>query len=154
MNEKPYAPPQTSVGVPGTVRGAPVKAVLYGLLVDIGGTLMITSVLSMIYAMMLLRNDLQQTDIERILMNLDPFSTYGLLMSGVGLLCSFWGGYVCALYSRLHVLRDTAILATLSVIVGVLLSGDTYSVIQHLLFGALGVAAIFSGALLWRQQHR
>lgn len=154
MSDKPYAPPQASVGVPGEVQGAPVKAVLYGLLVDIGGTIMITTVMSMMYGLMLLRTDLSQAEIERMLMNLDPFSTYGLLMSGAGLLCSFWGGYVCALYSRQHILRDTAVLATLSVIVGVLLSGDTYTSLQHLLLAALGIAAIFSGALLWRHLHR
>jgi len=100
------------------------------------------------------RSGVTQQEIEETFAHLDPFSTYGLILSGAGLFCSFWGGYVCALNSKIHVLRDTAFMAVLSVTTGILLAGDTYSAWQHLILATIGVMVIFAGAGLWMRTHR
>lgn len=153
MTHSNYSTPQSPLGVPTQKQGSPVKAVLYGLLVDFGGTILASMVISVVYGIMLVRTSMSEQEIERALTDVDPFSVYGLILSGAGLFCSFWGGYVCALNSRTRIVRDAAILSALTVTLGILMSGAIYTVLQHALMAIAGIVAIYGGAWLWKRTH-
>ena len=154
MDTNRYTPPDAHVADLTEPTGAPVRAIIFGLLVDIGGTTLLAGVLSVIVGVLLMRTGKSPQDIEQMLTHFDSFSGIGLLLTGAGLFCSFCGGYVCAAVSKLTVIRDTAIMAVISASLGVLMSWSEYSSLQHIMLSLLNVVTIFVGAGLWLRTHR
>ena len=92
----PYRAPTAPVADPHRAAGSPVKAVTYGVLVDILGTLAGQTLLVFIYGIVLAAGGASAEDIESAARTVDPTSLVGLMGLAVGFAFSFLGGYVCA----------------------------------------------------------
>ena len=93
MSNSPHKPPATD---PTTAPGSPLRAVLAGLAVDLGGTALLGIVLRVIYAAQISTPDMTETQLHDALENIPPQS--GVMIAGIvlGALLSVAGGYVCA----------------------------------------------------------
>lgn len=154
MQANPYSAPKATVDDRSGIQGSSVKAVLFGFLVDFGGSLVAGVLLSIIYAVILVESHADQGIIEKELSHVETLSAFGMVLSGAGLICSFFGGYVCALYSRRKVYRDAAILAAISVGSANLMLDDIYTDAEDVVLMVLTLLAIFLGAFSWRRSNR
>lgn len=141
----PFTPPSARVSDGPPEKGSPYKAVLFGLLVDWGGTLAAGVVLSVIYAATLAASEMPPEDIEVALRNIPVDSWVSLLGMAVGALFSGIGGYVCARVARHNEFVLGAVLAVLSVSLGLLVGSEQYSFFEHLGLSVLSFLAVMFG---------
>ena len=154
MKPDNYAPPQAEVGVPSRGKPAPVRGIILGLLVDIGGSILSSTLISVVIAVVLTRAHKTPQEIQQLLTHIEPFTSYWLIMMTGGMLCSFLGGYVCALNAKVNVMRTTAIFAAITTTLGIVLSSGRATLLEHLVLGILSVVVVMSGGYLWLRTHR
>jgi len=94
-----------------------------------------------------------ETDIRAYFESPDIYSLVG--MSGVigGLLISFFAGQLCAKLSKTNINRDAGILCVLSVTVGILMSLDSYNILEDIALTLLTVVAVYLGANTWKKRN-
>src|SRR5262245_61329698 len=92
----PYRAPEAAVADQGPPRGSPVKGMIYGLLVDIFGSLLGGAVLFIAWAIWLGASGLDAEAIAKTMAEEDPLSAISLAGYAVGTAFSWLGGYVCA----------------------------------------------------------
>jgi len=120
----PYRPPQAAVADPGPRRGSPVKGMVFGVLVDLGGSLLASFALFFAWAIWLGASGLDAEAIAQTMAEPDPLSGFSLAGYTVGSAFSWLGGYVCARVARETELRCAAVVAAISCSAGLLLAGD------------------------------
>lgn len=152
-DRSPYAPPSATVATAEQQRGSPWKAVVLGLLTDIGGSIIASVVIGIAYAALLASSGMAQDDAMQAFADLEQNTTLMLLMYGVGGLFSVLGGYVCARIVRYNELRWAMLVAFGSATTGVLLGSQDEPAAQLLLLGAT-VAAVLLGAWLGARVNR
>jgi hypothetical protein len=141
----PYEPPRAPVTDPRPRAGSPAKAVLLGLAVDIGGTLLASMVLGAVYAVMLAGSGLDAAALQEAM---DGFGRSGwgfAIGSAVGCGFSVLGGHVNARISRRTDYRLGWVQAALAVGLGVLIGADSYSPLQHVLLAGVSAACVLIG---------
>jgi hypothetical protein len=145
--ENPFQPPKSGFAKqpPNQEPGSILKAVLFGVAVDIGGTILIGIPLAIAYAVILGMQGQSADDIQRAMQDIDPFSTFGLINSLCGLSMSMLGGYVCARTANVNSYNAVGILSAISVGLGTLMGVDEYDWLALLLLNLLGLMAIFAG---------
>lgn len=143
MTNSNYQPPQAHVET--TVQGSSVKAVLLGLTVDLGGSLLFGMAFSIAYGIYLVSRGMKMEDIEQEISSAGFFSLFNLIGSVLGMVFSFLGGYVCAKKSVHHVVRDTGILCAITVAFGLLISSDL-EWWQHLVYAVAAIVVTYVGA--------
>jgi MFS family permease len=141
----PYDPPQTPVSDPEPQAGSPVKAVLLGLTVDIGGSLLASVALGIVYAVVLGSQGVEGEDLRQALEGVMQTGWGFAIGSAVGCAFSVLGGFVCARISRRRDYRLGWVQAGLSVAIGALLSAEGYSLLQQVLLGGVTVACVLIG---------
>ena len=150
----PYRPPEAAVNDVERAPGAPVKAVIYGILVDVGGSIVAGLVLVFAYSMVLAGSGASLAEIERAVSNADPtawFSIVGLL---AGCAASFLGGYVCARVAATAEMKWVGIVAAASGVVSLLMAMDAYSLEWNALLALVGMAAVFAGGWAGARRNR
>ena len=107
MSNSPHKPPATD---PTAAPGSPLKAVLFGLAVYVGGSALLGNVLRIIYAAQISTPDMTETQLHDALANIPPQS--GVMIAGIvlGALMSVASGYVCARIVRRDEYRVGAIM--------------------------------------------
>jgi hypothetical protein len=160
MSNNPFKPPDSDMknrpsGPPGEppVQGSPLKAVLTGLVVDLGGSTVISIVLSLLYHAQLARSGMSEDQITDAMNHIPPqsmFQIWGILL---GALCSVAGGFVCARIVRRDEVRVGAVMAALSGFVSLLLGGAT-SDDMTLLLTLCTVACVMLGVKYGREANR
>jgi hypothetical protein len=111
-NHDPYAPPGARLEDkhgPGSM----VKAILVGLGVDIGGSLVSGIVLGMACAAILAASGASPEEFDTSFANISPLSPVSVVGSLIGCGLSVWGGYLCARIARR---REYALGAVVAVI--------------------------------------
>jgi hypothetical protein len=98
-------------------RGSPVKGMIFGLLVDIGGSLVASFVLFFVWAIWLSSSGLDAEAVAQSMAEPDPLSGFSLASYALGGGFSWLGGYVCARVARETELRCAAVIATISSLV-------------------------------------
>lgn len=141
----PYDPPQTPVSDPQPQAGSALKAVLLGLAVDIGGSLVASVVLGLVYAVVLASSGVSGDELRLALEGVMQTGWGFAIASAVGCAFSVAGGYVCARVSRRRDYRLGWVLAALSVGIGTLVGADGYSLLQQVLLGGVTVACVLIG---------
>jgi hypothetical protein len=141
----PFTPPSARVSDGPPEKGSPYKAVLFGLLVDWGGTLVAGVVLSILYGAMLASSGMPPEDIEVALRTIPADSWVSLLGMAVGAGFSGLGGYVCARVAKHNEFALGAVLALLSVAFGLVVGAGQYSLLEHLGLSALSFVAVMFG---------
>ena len=140
----PYRPPQAAVADQGRPRGAPVKGMIFGLLVDIGGSMIASFVLFFTWAIWLGASGLDAEAITQAMVENDPMSAISLTGYGVGAAFSWLGGYVCARVAKETELRCAAVVAAVSAALA-LAMGTELPLPLNLLLAALTVGAVMLG---------
>jgi hypothetical protein len=99
MSDNPYTPPKTELSE--TLKapkppGSAFKAVVIGLAVDLGGTLLSSAVLAILLFLVLRAQGMDVSQIRHFAHNLPEFSWLWQLSVANGLCFSFLGGFVAA----------------------------------------------------------
>ena len=153
MSSPNYSAPKSNINIESVRAGSSVKAVIFGALIDIVGSLVLGVVVSGIYAAMLIKQGFTEGQIADALTSIEFFSLYNLIGCSLGSFLSFLGGYVCAVYSVNNVYRDAAILCVISASFGLLIGGEVYTLMQSIFLSFVAISAIFLGAWSWRVKN-
>ena len=133
-------------------RGSPVKGMIYGVLVDIGGSLIASFALFFAWAIWLGASGMDAESIAQAMAEPDPLSAVSLIGYAMGTALSWLGGYVCARVARETELECAAVVATVSALVA-LAMGAGMSVELYLFLTALTVGAVMLGGWVGRQHN-
>lgn len=150
----PYRAPGAVVADQDRPVGSPVKAVIFGVLVDILGTTAASFIVMVVYGIFLASRGTDPQEIERVATQLDPLSGLGLFMSAVGCLFSFLGGYVCARVAGQAELKWAAVVAAISLAFGVIVGLQAYSLGMNLLLAAPATAFVLIGGYVGARRNR
>ena len=151
----PYAPPEAAVQDLPPRPGSAFKAIAFGLATDIGGTLLATIIMALIYGAALGAAGVNSEEIAATLRAsaTDSWFFYALALVGLGF--SVLGGYVCARIARRSEMKLGAILAAASAVSGFFLAGDEQQQLGTLLsLTLLGFGAVLVGARLGLAKNR
>lgn len=132
----------------------PVKAVVYGVVIDLGGSVVAGLVLATAYAVALAGSGLPADEIERALADADSPAWLSALQLLTGGAASFLGGYVCARIAAQSEMRSVGVVAAISGIVSLLMGWGAYAFEWDALLALLGMAAVFAGGWTGARQHR
>jgi hypothetical protein len=150
----PYAPPGARLADPSAAPGSPIKALLVGLGVDIGGSVVATLILAIVYGMFLAASGASPEVIAAASNGVDTDSWFFYASSLVGCAFSVLCGYVCARIARRSEYTLGTILAAISAAFGLWSSMDQYQVgiLASLTLASIG--AVIWGARLGRAANR
>jgi len=150
----PYAPPEATVHDLPPRPGSAFKAIALGLAVDVGGSLIATVILAVIYGAALGAAGVRREDIAATMQAsaTDSWFFYAGVLFGLGF--SMLGGYVCARIARRSELKLGAILAALSALLGLALAGDDHQLGTLLSLTLAGIGAVIAGARLGLARNR
>jgi hypothetical protein len=124
-----------------------------GLAVDIGGSMLASIVIGIVYAVVLASRGMAPEEVGKILTALDPSSGYFILSSAIGFGFSLLGGYVCARIARRDERRLSVILAALIEVIGLVLGAVRLGIGLNLLMLVLTFAAVTAGGELGRRRN-
>lgn len=134
--------------------GSPVKAIVYGVLVDVGGSIAAGLVLAFAYSIALASSGASAEEIQRALSDPSPaswFSIFGLI---VGCTASFFGGFVCARIAAAAEMKWVGIVAAVSGIVSLLFGSGAYPFEWDALLALVGMGAVFAGGWAGSRMNR
>jgi len=150
--QDPYRPPQAAVADQDRPRGSPVKGMIFGVLVDIGGSMVAAFILFFVWAIWLGASGLDAEAITQAMVENDPMSGVSLLGYGAGAAFSWLGGYVCARVAKETELRCAAVVAAVSAALA-LAMGTELPLPLNLLLAALTVGAVMLGGSMGAQRN-
>lgn len=129
-------------------KGAAVKAVIAGLTVDIGGSLVSAFVLVIAYSALLASRGWSPQKIEQHVTNLEPFSTFSVITMIGGGCMTVAGGYVCARIANYSEYKITFIFGIISAAFGHIASESYYSTLDNIALGVVTMGCALLGAWL------
>jgi hypothetical protein len=150
----PYRAPAAMVNDVQAPVGAPVKAVLYGVLVDVGGSIGVGLLLGMAYSLVLAASGASLQEMQRRLTEPDPLSWISLAGLAIGFGASLLGGYVCARVAAVSEMRPVGIVAAVSGIVSLLMGSGAYAFEWNAVMALAGMATVFVGGRLGARSNR
>jgi hypothetical protein len=136
----PYTPPNSPVGDVAPEKGSPAKAVILGVVVDVGGSFAAGMLLTTVYIAVEMSRGSSEAEVAAALTTLSPYSWFGLTGMGLGCLLSVLAGYVCARIAKKDEYGLGAIVAAISVVVALLTGAQQFSAVFN------GVLAVLTGA--------
>lgn len=146
MTTDPYKPPDSDLDVPETLPPRPVRGILIGLVIDLGGTILLVFISSIIYGVVLASGGASQSEIESSITNMGPDSIFGIVNTILGLLMSFIGGFYCARIARAKDYLYPGIMAAILFLLSIILGWGTMSLILLVSLSMASVVAIMLGA--------
>jgi hypothetical protein len=149
----PYRAPGAPVADVGRPRGSPAKAVTYGVLVDILGTLAATMLLMFVYGVMLASSGAPPEEIQKASGAIELTSALGFTASAIGCGFSFLGGYVCARVVRHAELKWAAVTGAISALLGWLMTLQADPGALNLFMLALGFALVVLGGYVGARRN-
>ena len=153
MPDNPFKPPDARVRDQPPAPGSPVRAVLTGLFVDLGGSTLVGLVLAGLYAASLAASGLSEAQIDEAMKNVAPTSAFAISGTVLGALCSVAGGYVCARIARRDEYRSGSVMAGLSAFFSLLLGGAGSPVDMTVLLTLCTVACVLLGVKYGRESN-
>jgi len=143
--DNPYSPPKADLADRPRPPGSPVKAVLLGLLVDLGGSLLVGALLGVALAISVAQPGMTPEELERALTDISPGSWVSIVGTLAGAACSVLGGLVCARVARRPDYRLGFVLGVLATGSGLLLSFTQYSLAMNALLATLTFSCVLLG---------
>ena len=153
MDSNPYTPPRAALDDPARLPGSIPKAVLFGVLVDVGGTTAISMLFGIVYAGIHAANGSTPEEITAALEGISLTSGMGLVLALAGFSFSVLGGFVCARTHRRADYRPALIVAALNSVIGVAMSFNHYSLHEHAGMALLSTLCVLLGAYLGRPRR-
>src|SRR2546423_12913771 len=149
----PYEPPRAVLADVEPARGSALKAVLYGVLVDIGGTIVAGAALVFVYGVMLAASGASAEEIDQALTKAEPLSWFSIVGLAIGTATSFLGGYVCARVARAAEMQWAGVVAAVSGIVSLLMGSGAYSFDWNALLALLAMGAVVWGGFVGARRN-
>ena len=150
----PYAPPGAALQDLPAKAGSPLKAIMFGLVVDMVGTTVGSLLLGAIYGIALAASGASLDELGAAAEGAAADSWLFWISTAMGLAFSVLGGYVCARIARRNELRLGAILALVSAILGYLIASGHYELGAFLSLTIASIAAVMGGARLGQARNR
>lgn len=150
----PYRPPGAAVRDVAAPAGAPVKAAVYGVLIDVGGSIVAGLILVTLFSALLAADGASMDEIQRALGEPDPTSWFSLIGFVIGFATSFLGGYVCARVAAKGEMRPVGVVAAVSGVAGLLMGSGSYALEWNALLALLSMATVFAGGWVGAQRNR
>lgn len=152
-NERsPYSAPGAKLTDPAAKPGSPLKAIVLGLLVDIGGSVLSSAILLFLYGVTLAAQGMNAEEIAQLVtVTRDSWVFY--LDTTIGLGFSVLGGYVCARIVRRSEYRYGAIQAAISAALAVLLGFDPQDLGRFLSLEIVSAALVMLGVHLGARRN-
>ena len=129
--------------------GSVTKGVIWGSIVDVVGTTIFGLIFGIGYATILASQGLSEQKIIESLAQVDMFSIYNLIATSVGLLISFYAGYLCAKKSGEGIKKSITILCFVSCFFGIAVGVTVFSLSELVVLSVLTIGAIMFGANRW-----
>ena len=148
MNEFTDSPSKSNAEKKKLKKGSPVKAIVIGVVVDIGGSIVLGIILVMIYSVLLASEGLSPKEIEYQLTNLDPHSTFSIISMIVGGLVTVFAGYLCARIANYSEYKFTFILGCISAAFGLMVGESHFSTLDNIFLSILTLLCALLGAWL------
>ena len=147
MEQNPYNPPKASVDGAHITKGSGVKAVVIGLLVDIGGTTVFGIIVSLIWGFVLASGGMDDKEIQ---VYFDTSTTFLLASLVYGSAFTGFGGYIAAKIANHQEYKYAFLVGLFSLIIGEIFIAfmDNYP-IWHRIAGDLIIipVAVYGGHL-------
>jgi hypothetical protein len=143
----PYDAPGTNLQQDENLPVRPITGIVAGVLIDLGGTIVAVTLISLLYAVVIASQGATAAEVESALAHPDPTSPLGLAQGVAGLGMSYLAGFYCVRISRGTNLRYALFLAliVMAVGLGVDLAWGEANVILLLGLSALTVGATLVG---------
>jgi lysylphosphatidylglycerol synthetase-like protein (DUF2156 family) len=125
---------------------------MFGVLVDLGGSFAAAIAMSFAYGIWLAASGMAATEIEQALTQRDPDSPFSLFAYAVGTGFSWLGGYVCARTAKETELKCAGVVAAVSCLTGLLLSMDQ-PLELNLVLVLLTMGAVMLGGWVGQQRN-
>ncbi|MGR6874053.1 hypothetical protein ACU6U9_17480 [Pseudomonas sp. HK3] len=135
---------------PQIKEGSVTKGVIWGSIIDVVGTTIFGLIFGVAYATFQASQGVSEQEIIESLVQVDMFSIYNLIAISVGLLISFYAGYLCAKKSGEDVKKSTTILCLISCFFGIAVGATVYSLSELVVLSVLTIGAIILGANRWQ----
>jgi len=145
MQNNPYTPPESPLKDEPRPPGSPVKSVLVGLAICVGGSLLVGVVVTALYGISLISKGMKEQEVVEALANIPSDSWANIVKSLAGALLSFLGGFSCACIARRSEYRLGFILAALAAMSGLAMSWQIYAPTQNLLLTLSSAACVLLG---------
>jgi len=144
-NQNPYMPPVAKFRAGPEPHGSAVKAVAIGLLVDIGATFVCSMTVGILYGISLARSGANAEQIAASAKEFQNNAGIAIAAYFLGACGAIIGGYVCARIAKHAEYKLGGILAALSMLIGILISANTYSFAMDIVNAFVTLAAILFG---------
>ncbi len=141
----PFTPPSARVADVAAQKGSPIKAVVFGFVVDVGGTVAFALLLSIAYGVSLASSGATPEQVTAALQNIPLDSWPAIIGMIVGTLFSVLGGYVCSRVAKRSEFGLGAILAALSISFGLWAGGSHHSFLWHTAMAVVTFLAVMFG---------
>ena len=152
MSEDPYESPRSRVADHAEATPRPLLGLVLGAAADLGGTLVAGFLVSVVYSMRMASQGMSPEEMTEALTNVALDSPAGIVSLCAGMLCSVWGGYVCAGFASAAPFKWGGILATIMCVVGLLMGGGGYEAGVEVALLAATFAAVLAG--VWLREHK
>ncbi|MEK8033123.1 hypothetical protein AACH06_20045 [Ideonella sp. DXS29W] len=154
MDHNPYTPPDSAVADQPQPPGSAWKAIALGLLTDIGGTMVASIVLAIVFGIVMGAQGQSVDEIEAAMSGQFLESWVGTISTLVGLGFSVAGGYVGARIVRRSELKFGAIQGVLANVLGFALSGSAGNDDRPFLLASISFVAVLAGAVWGQMRNR
>lgn len=154
MTNSPYAPPSSESKDAPQEAGSPVKAIVLGLLTDIGGTMATSFLLSIVFAVVWANQGMSNEQVVALMSDRALSNPFTLTATIFGTVCSYLGGFICARIVRRSEIRYGAVLAAISVLVGFAFSIGDSSPVRITGLAILSVVVVMLGTAHGRAINR
>ncbi len=144
----PFTPPGSRLADQMPRAGSPLKAVILGLLVDVGGSIAAGVLMTAAYAASLASSGVGPDGITQALEHLPGDSWLSIAGMVIGGLFSVLGGYVCARVARRSEFALGAVLGALSIGFGIWAGAGRHSVWFEAVLSLLTFLAVMFGVRL------
>lgn len=152
LPDNQYKTPESNLNVESGKTGSSVKAIIVGVVVDIIGTMILVTVISIIFSIIWLSQGATQAEVTERFSHPDLLSPFGFTSFIVGMLCSIFGSFLCAKISRNKIVRDVAIACGISVLFGFASSiVVSHDIVKNVFLSALGIVAYAVGGMLGKR---
>ena len=143
-----YSPPKANLETPARIPPSrPIRGIVIGTLVDIGGTLLASMVLGFVLVATHVEQVRRPEEISALLVS-PPWLQVAEFVGG---LFSILGGYICARYARTWEYRYAGIMIFCEIVLPLVWTGAPLAKLSAMLMGAV---AVLAGAHLGRRANQ
>jgi hypothetical protein len=154
MDHDPFKPPASRVEVADTKRGSAVKAVMVGLAVDVGGSMLVGGLAMAAYGVYLGATGSTPDEAAGVAATFSYDSPLGIALAMIGCLFSVLGGFVCARIANHAEYRLGAIMCAISIVLSLAMGYQEGQGLVTAILIVLTLVAIMLGSHLGARKNR